>query len=74
MTNHPQQPTELDEHGTRRFKDNAIVRFLLDNGPFDLNNLALRHFTNEDRRQFAQLIGYSVCGYEDLSYVQDTED
>jgi len=26
-------------------------------------------FSDEDRMQFAQLIGYSVCGYRDLSYV-----
>jgi hypothetical protein len=54
-----------------RFKQNAIVRFLLDAGPFDMNQLALMTFSDEDREQFAQLIGYSVSGYGELSYVRD---
>jgi hypothetical protein len=54
-----------------RFKANAIVRFLLDAGPYDMNTLAMMPFTDEDRRQFAQLIGYSVSGYGDLSYAED---
>ena len=70
---HPRQPTALDEHGTLRFKSNAIVRYLLDNGPFDMNHLAVQDFSDEDRCQFAQLIGYSECGYEDLSYAQRHE-
>lgn len=28
-------------------------------------------FTQEDREQFAQLIGYSLSGYSDLGYVRD---
>jgi hypothetical protein len=28
-------------------------------------------FSNEDRQQFAQLIGYSLGGYSELSYVDD---
>lgn len=66
---HPIQPTETDAHGTVRFKANAIVRYLLDNGPFDLNHLAGKLFPDEDREQFAQLIGYSLSGSADLSYV-----
>ncbi len=65
---HPMQPLVLDD-GVVRFKSNAIVRFLLDHGGYDLNRLALLHFTDEDRAQFAQLIGYSVSGWGDLSYV-----
>jgi hypothetical protein len=60
------QPTVIDGHGVLRFKQNAIVRFLLDAGPHDLNQLGVMQFSEEDRRQFAQLIGYSVCGYEEL--------
>jgi hypothetical protein len=71
MTRHPTQPSEEDEHGVLRFKANAIVRFLLDAGPYDMNTLAMMPFTDEDRRQFAQLIGYSVSGYGDLSYAED---
>lgn len=54
-----------------RFRQNAIVRHLLDNGPFDLNDLAQLPFSDDDRAQFAQLIGYSVAGWSDLPYVSD---
>ena len=64
----PMQPIVHDDDGERRFRENAIVRFLLDAGPFDLNQIALMPFSPEDRRQLAQLIGYSVSGYEELSY------
>jgi hypothetical protein len=70
-TQHPMQPVVLDPHGTPRFKQNAIVRFLLDNGPFDLNKLARMEFSQEDQVQFAQLIGYSVGGFGELPYVTD---
>lgn len=68
---HPVQPLVTDSEGVLRFKANAIVRYLLDNGPFNLNDLALLPFSNEDREQFAQLIGYSLSGFGDLSYVSD---
>ncbi len=68
---HPIQPLGKDEHGVLRFKANAIVRFLLDNGPYDLNQLAVRQFTDEDREQFAQLIGYSLSGVGELGYVKN---
>ena len=29
------------------------------------------NFSNEDHAEFAELIGYSVSGYGDLSYVSD---
>lgn len=69
--NHPIQPIEPDKNGTMRFKENAIVNYLLDNGPFDMNDLAILDFSNDDREQFAQLIGYSVGGFGELSYVSD---
>lgn len=65
---HPNQPVFLDEHGVARFMENRIVRFLLEAGPFDMNQLAHMPFGKEDRSQFAQLIGYSVSGFGDLSY------
>jgi hypothetical protein len=72
---HPIQPMVTDAHGVIRFKENAIVRYLLDNGGIDLNKIALLPFSGEDREQFAQLIGYSVSGFGDLSYVRaDTLD
>jgi hypothetical protein len=68
---HPNQPLALDGQGVVRFKQNAMVRYLLDNGGVDLNQLALVSFSDEDRAQFAQLIGYSLCGFGDLSYVSN---
>lgn len=68
---HPVQPLYEDECGVVRFKRNAIVRYLLDEGPFDMNHLAVTHFSDEDREQFAQLIGYSVSGFGGLDYVSD---
>lgn len=64
---HPVQPSGLVD-GVLRFKKNAIVEHLLENGGIDMNDLARLSFTDEDRRQFAQLIGYSLSGYYDLSY------
>lgn len=55
---------------TVRFKENSIVRFLLDGGPFDLNMLARMPFSVEDREQFAQLIGYSLEGFGELRIYQ----
>lgn len=62
------QPMER-QGGTVYFKANAIVRFLLDAGPYDMNKLAMMPWADEDRIQFAQLIGYAVNGFGELSYV-----
>lgn len=69
MSKLPTQPIELGKDGIIRFRPNEIVRFLLDAGDIDLNKLAIINFDDEDREQFAQLIGYSVSGYGELSYV-----
>lgn len=68
---HPIQPLVETESGVIRFKANAIVQYLLDNGGIDLNALARMEFSQEDREQFAQLIGYSHSGSGDLGYVSD---
>lgn len=68
--NHPMQPLERDAAGVIRFKANPIVRYLLDNGPHDLNGIAALVkaglFSHDDYSQLMQLIGYSVSGYGDL--------
>lgn len=69
--NQPIQPLEKRTDGILRFTPNAVVRYLLDNGPIDMNHLANCPFGNNDREQFAQLIGYSLSGFEELSYVSD---
>lgn len=68
---HPMQPLLVDGEGVLRFKENRIVRHLLDAGPLDLNALAALDFDPEDWRQFAQLIGYSLDGWASLPYVDD---
>ena len=65
---HPVQPTITDQHGVLRFKANAIIRHLIDYGSISLNDIAVMNFDNDDRQQLAQLIGYSVDGYADLSF------
>lgn len=67
----PMQPIERDPSGVIRFKKNEIVRYLLDRGFVTMNDLAILPFSKEDREQFAQLIGYSVSGISDLSYVSE---
>lgn len=69
----PIQPLVNDAQGVLRFKASNIVQYLLDTHPScDMNRLAHMEFTDDDRQQFAQLIGYSLSGYGDLSnYVDD---
>lgn len=69
---HPIQPIITDSEGVTRFKRNDIVRYLLDNGGIDLNQLGGMPFEQNDWEQFAQLIGYSLGGFSELSYVRDT--
>lgn len=74
---HPMQPIGWDGRGVIRFKRNAIVEALLiecqNRGGTDLNRIAALvqggSFQVEDQIQFMQLIGYSVSGFGDLSYV-----
>ena len=90
---HPMQPVIRDEHGILRFRENAIVRYIVDHaadvvhrgakaidpdtgrpfhqGKLDLSKLSMLDFPQEDREQFAQLMGYSIEGYHELSYVSD---
>lgn len=74
---HPLQPLFTNSVGITRFKENEIVRYLLDNNgisnhtKIDMNVLARLPFSREDREQFAQLIGYSLNGFSELQYVSD---
>lgn len=67
---HPIQPLVM-VNNVLRFKENAIVSYLLDKGGFGMNKLAVLPFSREDREQFAQLIGYSHCGFGELGYASD---
>jgi hypothetical protein len=76
----PMQPLCWDD-GVLRFLQNRIVRDLLDRATdakiMDLNTIAIDaqvhgKYTKEEQQQFAQLIGYSISGYGELtSYVTD---
>ena len=89
----PMQPVVKDEDGVLRFRENAIIRHIVDHagdvvhpgaptidpdtgqpfhqGRLDLGKLMTMDFMQEDREQFAQLMGYSITGYHELSYVSD---
>jgi hypothetical protein len=67
----PIQPIVTDDKGVLRFKENVLVRYLLEHGGLNMNDLARVECADEDRQQFAQLIGYSIDGYSELSYVDD---
>jgi hypothetical protein len=76
MKKHPMQPIVWVDDVTR-FKENKLVRILLDHGRdtgMGLNELSI-HFWGEeykeDWNQLAQLIGYSVSGFGDLSYADE---
>ena len=72
---HPMQPIVMTPDGVLRFKENAIVKYMLDEGRrtggVDLNKIALLPFSQNDNEQLAQLIGHSVSGYGGLSYVSE---
>ncbi len=74
---HPMQPVVVGADGIHRFKANQIVLYMLETGEraglFSLNTFAthLPEFSREDHEQLAQLIGYSVGGACELSYMSD---
>lgn len=70
----PMQPMCLDPHGVVRFKENRIVSALYEHSRkhgYGLNETAQGDFTADEHMQLAQLIGYSLSGYGELSYVTD---
>ena len=70
----PYQPLIVDPHGSVRFRENAIVNHLYEWAQargMGLNEIACMEFEQDDRVQFAQLIGYSLKGFHELSYVPD---
>jgi hypothetical protein len=67
----PMQPVVEDAHGDLRFRENAIISYIIDHAGLDLGKLMEMDFPQEDREQFAQLMGYSIGGYHELSYVSD---
>lgn len=66
--------TVIDENGTQRLPTNPIYRALLDSGALDLNQLCSAYqrgnISKKDYLEFYLNIGYSVCGFSDLSFFQ----
>ena len=65
----PMQPVAVAADGVIRFKQNQIIRDMLDlceKHGLDLNEIAMRDYEKDDRSQLMQLIGYSVSGYGNL--------
>lgn len=73
MIHHPIQPLQKGADGVLRFRANPLVQHLLEVGKAHgcgLNELAIHPAaTADDHQQLAQLIGYSLSGYGELSYV-----
>lgn len=71
MPAQPRQSIILDEYGIMRFQENSIIAWLWKSGKLNMNEIASKDFSDADRRQLAQLLGYSVGGYQDLSYAEN---
>lgn len=68
------QPIHTDERGKIAFVENKLVRHLLNFATprgCGMNELYHVECSPEDREQFAQLIGYTIEGYGELSYVRN---
>ena len=73
-TRNPIQPLQMDD-GTMRFKANHIIRDLYDftmPKGFDMNHIVgSGKYSQDDIEQFYQLIGFSLTGFHEVSYVSD---
>lgn len=62
--------TVIDDHGTQRFPQSDILRYLVDSDLVNLNDLAIafhhEQFDAESYQQFYMDIGYSVSGFEEI--------
>lgn len=72
--------TVIDEGGQQRFRENKVVRLLLETarnrGGMDLNQLAILYlhtgaFSQEDYLRFYVQLGYTVGGLSELSFFSD---
>jgi hypothetical protein len=69
--------TVIDDRGVQRFRRNELFCHLHDSGKVDLNKLAIDYHNGKfGKREYAEFnmgLGYSVCGFADLSSFQDWE-
>ncbi len=71
--------TIIDDNGVQRFRENTALRALVnasrDAGGVSLNELAVMYarggITQRDYAEFNMMLGYSVCGFADLSPFED---
>ncbi len=74
---HVQQQIVTDNQGRKRFRKNVLIDRLVDesggHGLTGLNYIETLEASREDRAQLAQLIGYSVDGYQSLDYALPLE-
>jgi hypothetical protein len=66
----PQQPIVMAD-GVLRFRKNAVLRWLVDQGHVDLNKIDFAAFDGADVAQFYQLFGYSVSAFGGLDFIPD---
>ena len=63
---HPMQKQHIDDQGVKRFVENKLVSWLIDQLPGGLNSLSKQFYDGDhhedDYDQILQLIGYSVSG------------
>lgn len=67
--------TVIDKQGTQRFIANKLMRHLVDAKMVDLNQLSSDYqnkkgFTKREYAEFNMQLGYSVCGFAELSLFQ----
>ena len=67
------QPIAPDSHGVARFRENDVIRWLVDVKGVNLNEVSrvaqTEEFDRYDVAQFWQMLGYSVSGYGDISFI-----
>lgn len=69
--------TCITDDNVQRFKENRIVSALLDSSDLDLNKIAIMYqrgmFSQREFAEFNMMLGYSICGFSDLSFFEDME-
>ncbi|KKN46796.1 hypothetical protein LCGC14_0669240 [marine sediment metagenome] len=69
--------TYIDEHGVQRFPTNTVLDYLFNVGRLDLNQLCIDYqngkFDKDDYMKLNMDLGYSICGFADLSSFEDYE-
>ncbi|KKL06107.1 hypothetical protein LCGC14_2599330 [marine sediment metagenome] len=77
LVNGQSYETYIDEHGVQRFPTDTVIDHLFNTGRLNLNQLACDYYNGKfDKDDYMKLnmdLGYSVCGFADLSSFGDYE-